>query len=136
MQTQQQVQVIHLNLTNSGDPELEARILREKYSAGRQLGRISAVVEVLLDGRTDSSVFERAESKSAIDGFRSMVSEIDAVKRRAQPEELVQQVEALKQNDPAAFARIEAQLRALLVQPPADGAAHTVDLKVSPAPLG
>ena len=47
-QNQQQSQSVIVNVGNSSNPELESQIF-ERHSAGRQLGRITDVLAVVLD---------------------------------------------------------------------------------------
>jgi hypothetical protein len=109
-QQQQQQQIVNVN----GDPALEAHIFQKLYSAGRQIGQISEVLEVLLAGW--NSVLASPDANAAIEAFRAMQREIaDAKRERARdPERFVQQLVTLQQDDQVAFQRVADRLRSWL----------------------
>jgi hypothetical protein len=74
-----QVGLININLGRSGNPEIEQTILDEVGSYGRQLGRLSDAVDVLLkrldrDGLND-------QDRDAIDAFRGQLLQIRSIKQ-------------------------------------------------------
>jgi hypothetical protein len=78
--TGSQVGLININLGRSADPELEEEILQDVGSYGRQLGRISDVLGILLrhvnlDGLDDAE-------KAKIAAFTTQLGEIDRLKAR------------------------------------------------------
>jgi hypothetical protein len=113
-QQQQQQQIVNVNVPGSGDPALEAHIFQKLYSAGRQIGQISAVVEVLLAGWNPA--LASPDANAAIEAFRAMQREIAEAKReRARdPERFVQQLETLQQEDQVGFQRVADRLRSWL----------------------
>ncbi|MGC3990922.1 MAG: hypothetical protein QM796_14845 [Chthoniobacteraceae bacterium] len=77
-QSQSQSVNISVSLDSSSDPDLERHIFAKVSSVGRQLGRISEVLELLLNayeqGRPEASQDE------AIVAFREMQQKIEAEK--------------------------------------------------------
>jgi hypothetical protein len=119
-QSQAQQQQISINFQNSSDPTLELRILNRVHSAGRQLGRISAVVEVLLDAVAGHPALTTEAGSAAIAQFQKMVKDIEDSKQGYATDYFIAQLEALRTEDPAAYAATAARLRAVL-GPPTDG---------------
>jgi hypothetical protein len=77
-----------VNLGSSRDAELERRILDEAGSYGRQIGRISDALCVLIEKIEMSRLAELTqEERDAIDDFRFLVRQIRKVKREAADEE-------------------------------------------------
>jgi hypothetical protein len=113
-QQQQQQQIVNVNVPGSGDPALEAHIFQKLYSAGRQIGQISEVLEVLLAGWNPA--LASPDANAAIEAFRAMQREIaDAKRERARdPERFVQQLVTLQQDDQVAFQRVADRLRSWL----------------------
>jgi hypothetical protein len=113
-QQQQQQQVVNVNVPGSGDPALEAHIFQKLYSAGRQIGEISAVLEVLLAGWNPA--LASPDANAAIEAFRAMQREIAEAKRQRarDPERFVQQLETLQNDDPIAYQRVVDRLRSWL----------------------
>ncbi|MDB5302867.1 MAG: hypothetical protein JWM97_416 [Phycisphaerales bacterium] len=95
-----QMGFININTQASGDPALEAQIAERVASYGRQLGRISDVVEVLLKTlKLDDGARQGLsdDDRLAIQAFTSMLREIQKVKAQAAPTEaLVREVQRLK----------------------------------------
>ncbi len=74
-----QVGLFNINLGASASPGVEARILDEVGSYGRQLGRIGEALEVLLD-HVDLGALTPEERK-AIDAFRLQLEHVQVIKR-------------------------------------------------------
>ncbi len=73
---------INIDLGRTERPELEREILREVGSYGRQIGRMSEALEVLLDqAELDRTKLSDAEI-AALHDFREMVSEVKRCKAR------------------------------------------------------
>jgi hypothetical protein len=108
--------VINVNSNNSAAPETERAVLA-KHSYGRQLGRSSDVVALLIR-RIDAS--ERplsGEDRRAIGDFEQMKREIDELKAesaRQRVDRLVAEAELLERSDPAAFGELRQRLRGLM----------------------
>ena len=76
--------LVNINLGRSSDPELEAQILEEVGSYGRQLGRVGDVLAILLKNAKAADYSE--EEWQAISAFRQQLAEIRNLKsRRQQP---------------------------------------------------
>jgi hypothetical protein len=116
-QNQAQQQQLTVNFQNSSDPNLELRILNQVHSAGRQLGRISAVVDVLLAAVADNAELATEAGSAAVADFRKMLAEIAEQKRAHSTEYFIAQLEALKRDDLAAYEKTAARLRAFLDPP-------------------
>ena len=72
-----------VNLGQSGAPEVEHEILDEVGSYGRQLGRISEALEVLIK-RLPKSKLSESEA-AAIEDFSVQMHQIAKIKHRASP---------------------------------------------------
>lgn len=70
--------LININLGRSAAPEVEARILDEVGSYGRQIGRISDVVHMLA-ARLDRSTLSDAE-REQLDDFEQQMKQIRRIK--------------------------------------------------------
>src|SRR5262245_52526649 len=114
-QTQSQVQTVTLNLKNSGDPALEAHIFGELHSVGRQIGRISAVLEAVLDALQASPALQLPEAAAAIAAFRAVQADVEQAKEARKPENsIIEVLEQLRTEDRVAYDRSVGQLRAYL----------------------
>jgi hypothetical protein len=103
--------VLNINSGNSSAPQTEVEVLQH-HSYGRQLGRISEVLEALLK--------ERGRAAPALNGaakFIEMKAQIDKVKldvAQARVDALVADLAALKKGRSAEYKRVrEALLKAL-----------------------
>ena len=88
-----------VNENNSSDPAAEQRIVAGN-SYGRQIGRMMDVVEELVKG--DPGVAETKAGKA----FEDLRKEVQAVKDDAKTDrlkKLMDDLKALKENDPTAF---------------------------------
>lgn len=114
-QAQSQVQTVTLNLKNAGDPALEAHIFGELHSVGRQLGRISAVLEVVLDALQASPALQLPEATAALEAFRAVQQDIEQAKEARRPEtSIIEVLEQLRAEDRVAYDSTVGQLRAYL----------------------
>ena len=111
-QAQQQTQLISINVSNSGDPVLEGRILNGAYGVGRQLGALSAVVEVLLAQREGGT--EPPGAARAIAKFRELRSGIAEEKQKREPSRIVEQLQAGAIGDADESRELCRQVRAWL----------------------
>ena len=75
-----QVGLININLGRSADPELEAQILDEVGSYGRQLGRIGDVLGILLRHVKPDDLNDDETAK--ITAFKNQLAEIERLKTR------------------------------------------------------
>lgn len=74
-----QLAPVTINQMQSGDPALEARIVREVASYGRQLGRVMDVLEVLVAKLDDTGLSDGQQR--ALTEFQSLRDEIDRLRR-------------------------------------------------------
>jgi hypothetical protein len=72
--------LINIFVQKTLKPDVEATVVTEVASYGRQLGKIADVLDVL-SGQLDQTKL-RPEQKEAIDDFKAMLEEIRRVKRR------------------------------------------------------
>jgi hypothetical protein len=79
-----------------------------------QLGRISAVVDVLLDAVAGFNALSTVAGSAAIDDFRKMQREIEESKRAYTIDYLIARLEALRREDAAAYEATAIRLRAFL----------------------
>ena len=98
---------LNVNAFNSSAPQTEAEVV-SKHSYGRQLGRISDALEVLVQARDPKGSDDR------FDDFRAMKAEIDAIKAgnaEARVARLLADLDLLKVLDPDAHARLKDELK-------------------------
>jgi hypothetical protein len=106
---------ININQTVSSNREMERAIVSRVAGYGKQLGRITDVLEVLLR-RLPAARLDK-EDQRAIDQFREMADGVAAVKAGyAAPTEenidrLVAGIRALGDRDPAAYRAVVEKLR-------------------------
>ena len=100
-----------LNSGNSSAPQTEIEVL-QRHSYGRQLGRISEALELLIEERARSSPKDKR-----FDDFLKMKAEIDAVKldaAAARVDSLRSDLAALKKSRPAEYKKLKDALRKAL----------------------
>jgi hypothetical protein len=114
----QQAGFVNINLSRTGDPDLERRIVEEVASYGRQLGRIVEALDVVVarlpaDGYT-------ADERDALRAFSELAGRIAAVKEQDRParltlaglDRLLADVQALRRRDRALYKEMVARIRA------------------------
>jgi hypothetical protein len=102
-----------LNNVNSTAPQTEVDVVA-KHSYGRQIGRLSDVVTLLLGGRDD------LEDDPAVIAFQEMKDDIDTIKTEAAGARLTQiraDLATLKARDNARYQQLRAELLHDLDQP-------------------
>jgi len=72
--------LININLGKSRNPAVEQAILEDVGSYGRQIGRISEVLEVVVRNLDPATL--SAADRQAVDDFTDMMAEIRKVKSR------------------------------------------------------
>ncbi|MEY4578786.1 MAG: hypothetical protein RL701_3489 [Pseudomonadota bacterium] len=116
LQTQSQSQTLNLTLNvgrNTNDPQLEQQVFNEMHSAGRQIGRIAAVLDVLISAGNMRDALQSVDAKAAIDAFKEMQSDIQRAKdERA----FIKQLEDLRVSDEVAYDRTIQALRSHLME--------------------
>ena len=98
---------VNVNGFNSSAPQTETEVV-QRHSYGRQLGRITDALAVLLDERDPDRADERFED------FRTMKDEIDAIKGGhavARVERLLADLDMLKLLKPADYTRLKGEIR-------------------------
>jgi hypothetical protein len=111
-QNQQQTQILNeshavtVNVQSAGDPGLESRILNEVHSVGRQLGAISAVVEVLLTAQRGSQGLALTpDAQHVIDKFTEIQADIRFEKQLREVEAALDEVRRHGRTAPKTQAR-------------------------------
>lgn len=83
-----QIGLVNIDLGRTPDPDLERRILDEAGSYGRQIGRMSEALEVLLKAAEESGTLARDKLTdadiAALHDFREMLARVAASKEPAQ----------------------------------------------------
>jgi hypothetical protein len=110
-----QIGLVNISGTASAKPELEANIVENVATYGRQLGRISDVVEAILS----QSHPEKwpPPQREAVSQFREMTAKIAAVKAgfmaptRENVEQLIAGINSLKETDKSEYVRITKELK-------------------------
>lgn len=77
-----QIGLVNITVGSSADPELEKRILEGVGTYGRQLGRISDALRVLVDQAEKRGL--DVQEKKALTAFTYQADQIDAIKERHQ----------------------------------------------------
>jgi hypothetical protein len=100
-----------LNSGNSSAPQTEVEVL-QRHSYGRQLGRISEALQLLIEERARTSLKDQR-----VDDFLKMKTEIDSVKldaAAARVDGLRADLAALKKSRPAEYKKLKDALRKAL----------------------
>lgn len=85
----------------AGDRGIEAKVISETASYGKQLGKIMAAVLELADG----------ESGDAVEDLRKLSEKIERVKAEAIQDNIKTQMRALKKSDPVAYKKLLSELK-------------------------
>ncbi len=111
-ETQSQTASVVVNVERTSDPALERRIFSGVASAGRQLGRMSDVLEVLVTvyEQSVSGQLDPSAAKS-IKAFRAMREQIEKEKRERSPERIIEALETMRCEDSETFQAVTARLR-------------------------
>ncbi len=72
--------LVNINLGNSSNPDVEAAVLDDVASYGKQLGRMGDVLQVLIHHLDPKDL--DADEQAAIRQFTSLLDEINGVKKR------------------------------------------------------
>jgi hypothetical protein len=99
---------LNINSANSSAPQTEVEVV-QRHSYGRQLGRISEALELLIEERARASPKDKR-----FDDFLKMKAEIDAVKldaAAARVDVLRADLAALKKSRPAEYKKLKDALR-------------------------
>jgi hypothetical protein len=105
---------VNINSNNSSAPDTEQTVLA-RHSYGRQLGRVSDVVSLLveqLEARDPTLADDQRVAQ-----FRELQTEIEAIKLKAAErrlERIAADLEALRGADEQAYERVKARLRELV----------------------
>jgi len=118
-----QVGLFNLNIAGSSDPQAERRI-GSQYSYGRQLGRLTEVLEPFVHAH-EGEFREKAGDK-AVDDFLKMVADIKKLKQ-ASVEDIVAKVQQWREDPDFAqkLRELLAQLQALEAPPASRGPRRT-----------
>jgi hypothetical protein len=101
----------NINSNNSTAPQTEADVVA-KHSYGRQIGRMSDALELLIEER-----YGKTPEDKRLSGFLTMKHEIDKVKQDAAAtriERIVKDLALLKAQDQEQYARLREALREAL----------------------
>jgi hypothetical protein len=116
-QSQTQAQNVTITVEGSSDPVLEHRIFAHSASAGRQLGYLSAVVQILLDAHEgDPKLTAHPGAADAIATFRKAQADIDRIKQLREPERILEELRGEQANHPDRARELRDQLRAWLAR--------------------
>ena len=110
-QSQSQTSSVVVNVGKTSDPALERRIFSEVASAGRQLGRMSAVLVLLIAAYEQNASGQiGAEEVKAIAAFREMREQIETEKRERSPERIIEALEIMRREDNRTFQEVALRL--------------------------
>ena len=126
-ESQSQTTSVVVNVESTSDPALERRIFSEVASAGRQLGRISDVLEMLV-AAYERSLPGQVESgaASAIAAFRTMREQIEKEKSERSPERIIEALDTMRREDNDTFQVVAARLRQWLTEEAQAGGPSTM----------
>ena len=113
---------INVTELNSASPDTEAAIL-QKSSYGRQLGRISDALEILIEERAKAG----GTPDDALTTFSDMKADIDRVKAEAatsRTTQLRRDLETLRHENPGQYERLRTELLGVLDADHASGNGH------------
>jgi hypothetical protein len=99
--------LVNVTYNNSSAPAIERDVLQQ-HSYGRQIGRLMEAVSVLVE-RLPAS----AKDDPRIEDFKALADDIARIKMNARLprlERLQQDIEALREEDPKAYAQLKASL--------------------------
>ncbi len=111
---------INVNLMQSSDPGMERDIVENVAGYGRQLGRISETLRVLLDHGALRAAALSAEERKAVQDFTDMTDQIADVKKKREQitsrevDAFVETLQRLREKNPDGYRRVAEQLRAAL----------------------
>ena len=114
----EQIGLINISGAASAKPALEADIIENVATYGRQLGRMADVLQAVL-AQMHPDRWPAAE-RQAVAEFRDMTAKIAAVKAgylaptQKNVDQLIAGINSLEANDPDAYRRIKDELRAKL----------------------
>ena len=111
---------INVNLMQSSDPGMERDIVENVAGYGRQLGRISETLRVLLDHGALRAAALSPEDRKAVQDFTDMTDQIADVKKKREQltsrevDAFVETLQRLREKNPDGYRRVAEQLRAAL----------------------
>jgi hypothetical protein len=97
--------LFNLTYNNSSAPAVERDVLQQ-HSYGRQIGRLMDAISVLVE-RLPAA----AKDDPRIEGFKALADDIARIKKNARLprlKRLQQDIEALREEDPKAYAQLQA----------------------------
>jgi hypothetical protein len=78
-----QIGLVNITVGSTADPEVEKRILEGVGTYGRQLGRISDALRVLVE-EAEKNGGMKEQQKKALNAFINQVDEVDKIKEKYQ----------------------------------------------------
>jgi hypothetical protein len=78
-----QIGLVNITVGSTADPDLEKRILEGVGTYGRQVGRISDALRVLVEQAGKNGGLKEPQKK-ALNAFINQVDEVDAIKKKFQ----------------------------------------------------
>lgn len=126
-----QMGFINIHQTTGGDPELEREIVENVASYGRQLGRLSEALAVLVENTDKDTLTPEARERLA--AFESMAAEIERTKARRREassplgalDDVLAALQDLRDQDPERYRREVARIRQALDMETPEGPAVT-----------
>jgi hypothetical protein len=118
-ESQSQTTSVVINVEKMSDPALERRIFSEVASAGRQLGRMSDVLELLITAFVQNASAQMGtDAIKTIDAFRAMRKQIQKEKSERSPERIIEALENMRLEDTATYRVVASRLRQWLSEQP------------------
>lgn len=113
----QQLGFINITNVESGDYEMEKRIIEEVASYGRQLGWISEVLN-LVRNRVDFGVLDKEQSES-LEQFDKLIEDVKAIKEKSGSGEItigkldlmINNIRALKNKEPEIYDKMVSRIK-------------------------
>lgn len=113
-----QMGLVNIRNVNSTDPALEQAIVEQVAGYGRQLGKISELLIMLVDRLSAEDL--TPGQQTSVEEFREMMAQIERIKRKWRSpgdtldavEQMIAEIRGLRTTDPAAYEQALRRLQA------------------------
>lgn len=120
----QQLGFININNINSGDSEMELKIVQDVASYGRQLGWIMEVLDLLVSRSKFNDLTE--EERASLSQFSNLIKRIEAVKQDSNPpaltfgnlDRIINDIRAMKTKDETIYEEMVSRIKDAFLSEP------------------
>lgn len=119
----QQSGFININNFDSGDPEIEKKIIEEVASYGRQLGWITEILELIIRRLKLKDLKDlTVEDRSTLNQFFDLLKRIEDIKHDLKPpkvsleniDQVIEEIDSWKEKDEKTYRKIVSRLQKAL----------------------